>query len=72
MIMNPINIVLKENGHKEDIICIGKSDSNFLATSGYDGQIIIWNMVSGHTFCRLTSPKPSNYSDENCKFKFKN
>lgn len=55
----------KEHGHKEDIMCIAKSESNFLATSSYDGEIIVWNMVSGHIFCKLKSPKPSNYNDEN-------
>jgi len=46
-------------------MCIAKSESNFLATSSYDGEIIVWNMVSGHIFCKLKSPKPSNYNDEN-------
>jgi len=57
----------KENGHKEDILCISKSDSNFLATSSYDGEIIVWNIISGHIYCKLNSPKPLNYNDENCK-----
>lgn len=59
----------KENGHKEDILCIAKSDSNFLATSGYDGLVIVWNMVSGHIFSKLKSPKPEHYFDENCNTK---
>ncbi len=58
---------MKENGHKEDIICIGKSESNFLATADYNGQIIIWNMVSSKVFCRLVSKKPLNYTDESCE-----
>ena len=60
----------KENGHKEDILCIAKSDSNFLATSSYDGEIIVWNIISGHIYCKLNSPKPINYNDENCKLLF--
>ncbi|CAF0745072.1 unnamed protein product [Brachionus calyciflorus] len=54
-----------ENGHREDILCLAKSDTNFLATSGYDGEIIVWNMVSGHVFTKLKSPKPIGYSDDN-------
>lgn len=54
-----------ENGHKEDITCISKSDSNFLATSAYDGQIIIWNMVSGKVFCKMISPKPDGHQEDN-------
>lgn len=56
-----------ENGHREDIMCLSKSESNFLATSSYDGEIIIWNMVSGHVFTKLYSPKPYGYEDDNCK-----
>jgi WD40 repeat protein len=57
---------IKENGHKEDIVSIAKSDSNFLATSSYDGEVIIWNMISGHIFSKLISPRPASYKDENC------
>lgn len=57
-----------ENGHNEDILCLAKSESNFLATSGYDGEIIVWNMVSGHIFTKLNSPRPHHYNDDNCKF----
>ncbi len=58
--------VQKENGHKEDILCVAKSEVNLLATASYDGEIIVWNMVSGHIFCRLNSPRPHDYKDENC------
>ena len=29
---------------------------NLLATASYDGEIIVWNMVSGHDCCHLRSP----------------
>lgn len=45
-----------DNGHKEDILCLAKSETNFLASSSYDGSIIVWNMVSGHIFTKLLSP----------------
>jgi WD40 repeat protein len=57
-----------DNGHREDIVCIAKSDINFIATSGYDGEIIIWNMLSAHIFSKLHSPRPKEYSDIHCKF----
>jgi len=28
---------------------------NLIATSSYGGELIVWNMVSGHLFCRLRS-----------------
>uniref|UniRef100_A0A8C7E726 Uncharacterized protein n=1 Tax=Naja naja TaxID=35670 RepID=A0A8C7E726_NAJNA len=31
-------------GHKEDILCIAQCPPNLLATSSYDGEIIVWNM----------------------------
>lgn len=29
-----------------------------LATSSYDGEIIVWNVVSGCILCRFISPPP--------------
>jgi len=43
-------------GHREDILAVAFGPPNFLATSSYDGEIFIWNMVSGHIFCRLKTP----------------
>ncbi|VEL22098.1 unnamed protein product [Protopolystoma xenopodis] len=43
------------NGHQEDILSLAVSSTNLLATGDYAGQIIVWNMVSGHIFCRLKS-----------------
>ncbi|XP_032235242.2 WD repeat-containing protein on Y chromosome isoform X2 [Nematostella vectensis] len=44
------------NGHKEDILSVAVCPPNLLATSSYDGEIIIWNRVSGHIFCHIHSP----------------
>ena len=41
------------NGHKEDIIAACKLNNNSLATASFDGEIIIWNLVSGHAIQRL-------------------
>ncbi|XP_076002332.1 cilia- and flagella-associated protein 337 [Genypterus blacodes] len=41
------------NGHKDDILCIAQCPPTLLATSSYDGEIIVWNAVSGHTQCRF-------------------
>ena len=34
-------------GHEEDILSIAYSPPNLLATSGYDGRLLVWNMDSG-------------------------
>ncbi|XP_039770903.1 WD repeat-containing protein on Y chromosome-like isoform X2 [Ornithorhynchus anatinus] len=45
-------------GHKEDILCVAHCPPTLLATSSYDGEIIIWNVVSGHVCHKLNSPTP--------------
>lgn len=65
-----IIFIIQNNGHKEDITCIAKSETNLLASASYDGEIIVWNMVSGHIFCKLNSPEPQNYRDENCIYNY--
>ncbi|KAJ7320238.1 hypothetical protein JRQ81_019749 [Phrynocephalus forsythii] len=42
--------------HKEDILCIAQCPPYFLATSSYDGEIIVWNMVSGHLCHKFHTP----------------
>ncbi|XP_072269461.1 cilia- and flagella-associated protein 337-like [Pyxicephalus adspersus] len=42
-------------GHREDILCIAQNPPNLLASSSYDGEIIIWNMISGHIHCRINT-----------------
>lgn len=34
-----------------------------LATSSYDGEIIVWNVVSGHMYCKLNAPSPMDGQD---------
>lgn len=53
------------NGHKEDILSIAVSPPNLLATSSYDGEIIIWNQISGHIFCHIFSPFATKENGEN-------
>lgn len=50
--LNESVFLLQKNGHKEDILSIAQCPPNLLATAGYDGEIIVWNMVSGHIFCK--------------------
>ena len=50
-------------GHKEDIVSVTMSRPNWLATSGYDGMVIIWNMISGRTLGHLVSPPVPGYVD---------
>ncbi|KAF7252251.1 WD repeat-containing protein 49, partial [Varanus komodoensis] len=42
-----------QHGHKEDILCVAACPPHFLATSSFDGEILIWNLVSGHLCSRL-------------------
>ncbi|XP_060601618.1 WD repeat-containing protein on Y chromosome-like isoform X3 [Ruditapes philippinarum] len=51
-------------GHKEDILSVAQCPPNLLATASYDGQVIVWNMVSGHIFAHLKAPKPPEYQDQ--------
>eukprot|EP00794_Sanderia_malayensis_P006938 gene6938-7717_t len=48
------------HGHHEDILAIAFCPPNLLATSSYDGEILIWNMVSGHIFCRINTSNSTN------------
>ena len=55
---------MQNNGHKEDILSVASCPPNLLATSSYDGEVIVWNMVSGHIFCHLRAPCPEGYKDQ--------
>ncbi|CAH1792660.1 unnamed protein product [Owenia fusiformis] len=39
--------------HKEDILSIAMYDPSYIATSSYDGDIIVWYMDTGSFVCRL-------------------
>uniref|UniRef100_H3B9M3 Uncharacterized protein n=1 Tax=Latimeria chalumnae TaxID=7897 RepID=H3B9M3_LATCH len=43
------------SGHKDDIQCAALCRPNLLATSSYDGEVIVWNLISGHILCHLNS-----------------
>uniref|UniRef100_A0A3B4WTK8 WD repeat-containing protein 49-like n=1 Tax=Seriola lalandi dorsalis TaxID=1841481 RepID=A0A3B4WTK8_SERLL len=42
-----------KNGHNEDILCVAQCPPTLLATGSYDGEIIVWNVVSGRIQCRF-------------------
>ncbi|CAI9734813.1 repeat-containing on Y chromosome-like [Octopus vulgaris] len=52
-----------KNGHTEEILCIAQSASHMLATASYDGEIIVWKLMSGHIFCHLRAPMPFEYQN---------
>uniref|UniRef100_A0A673TI06 Uncharacterized protein n=3 Tax=Suricata suricatta TaxID=37032 RepID=A0A673TI06_SURSU len=52
------------HGHKEDILCVVQCPPFLLATSSYDGEVIVWNVVSGHIYCKLNTPSPSDGAEE--------
>lgn len=43
-------------GHNEDILSVAYSPPNLLATSGYDGRLLVWNMDSGILKFVLVTP----------------
>ncbi|XP_076467714.1 cilia- and flagella-associated protein 337-like [Babylonia areolata] len=54
----------ERDGHKEDVLAVAHCLPNLLATASYDGEVIVWNMVSGHIFCHLRPPPPKGYTDQ--------
>ncbi|XP_039395514.1 WD repeat-containing protein 64-like isoform X11 [Mauremys reevesii] len=44
-----------ENGHKDDVLCVSFCPPNLVASSSYDGEILIWNLISGHVCSRLSA-----------------
>ncbi|XP_041054935.1 WD repeat-containing protein on Y chromosome [Carcharodon carcharias] len=56
-----------KRGHKDDILCIAQCPPTLLATSSYDGEIIVWNMISGHIYCRLQKPPTAACGDGEAK-----
>ncbi|XP_022055851.2 WD repeat-containing protein 49 [Acanthochromis polyacanthus] len=52
-----------KNGHKDDILCVAQCPPSLLATSSYNGEIIVWNVISGRVQCRLVSPLPAQHQN---------
>nr|XP_025852377.1 WD repeat-containing protein 49-like [Vulpes vulpes] len=52
------------HGHREDILCVAQCPPFLLATSSYNGEIIIWNVISGHMYCKLNTPSPSDGAED--------
>uniref|UniRef100_A0A8C7BZQ6 WD repeat-containing protein 49 n=1 Tax=Neovison vison TaxID=452646 RepID=A0A8C7BZQ6_NEOVI len=52
------------HGHKEDILCVAQCPPFLLATSSYDGEVIIWNVISGHIYCKLNTPPCSDDAED--------
>ena len=52
------------HGHKEDILSVAQCPPNLLATASYDGEVIVWNMVSGHIVCHLQAPATEEDDEE--------
>uniref|UniRef100_A0A3Q1AVW4 WD40 repeat domain 95 n=2 Tax=Amphiprion ocellaris TaxID=80972 RepID=A0A3Q1AVW4_AMPOC len=52
-----------KNGHKDDILCIAQCPPSLLATSSYNGEIIVWNVISGRVQCRLVSPLAAQHQN---------
>ncbi|XP_071962420.1 WD repeat-containing protein on Y chromosome-like [Antedon mediterranea] len=44
-----------ESKHKEDILSLSYYDPSIIATSSYDGDILIWSLETAHALCRLNA-----------------
>ncbi|XP_076818537.1 cilia- and flagella-associated protein 337-like isoform X2 [Clavelina lepadiformis] len=52
-------------GHTEDIVSVTFGKPNLIATASYDGFIIVWNIISGHSVSRIPYPKEIVKSESN-------
>lgn len=46
--------------HQDDILSIDFCPPNFVATSSFDGEIIVWNVKTEKIFVRLRKGRPTN------------
>uniref|UniRef100_H2Z5G4 Uncharacterized protein n=1 Tax=Ciona savignyi TaxID=51511 RepID=H2Z5G4_CIOSA len=56
-------------GHTDDIVAVTFGRPNMLATVSYDGCIIVWNVISGHSISRIPYPNietDSESHDDDC------
>ncbi|XP_075051043.1 cilia- and flagella-associated protein 337-like [Mixophyes fleayi] len=44
------------NEHEKGKLCLASSTSNLVATCNYNGEVLVWNLLSGDVFCHLTAP----------------
>uniref|UniRef100_A0A3B3R441 WD40 repeat domain 95 n=1 Tax=Paramormyrops kingsleyae TaxID=1676925 RepID=A0A3B3R441_9TELE len=48
-----IHVYPQRSGHKDDILCMALCPPTLLATGSHDGEVLVWNMVSGHLQCHI-------------------
>ncbi|KAI4581418.1 hypothetical protein MJG53_009861 [Ovis ammon polii x Ovis aries] len=54
----------ENHGHKENILCVAHCPPSLLATSSYNGEIIIRNIISGRVYRKLNSPSSSDGTED--------
>lgn len=54
-----LHSLFQNHGHQENILYVAQSPPCLLATFSYDGEIVVWNVTSGHSFCKLNISNPS-------------
>uniref|UniRef100_A0A672Q753 WD40 repeat domain 95 n=1 Tax=Sinocyclocheilus grahami TaxID=75366 RepID=A0A672Q753_SINGR len=64
------DLILYQNGHKEDILCIAHCTPHLVATGSYDGELIVWNVVSGRIQCRFQTPQSQQSSSTHYNWHF--
>lgn len=52
--------------HSDDILCVAYGEPYFLSTSSFDGEIIVWNIISSYIYCKMKAPVPKEI--KNCTY----
>ncbi|XP_061917851.1 WD repeat-containing protein 64 [Entelurus aequoreus] len=50
-----------KRGHKEDVLCVAHCPPSLVATGSCNGEITVWNLISGQIHSRLVSPLPAEH-----------
>lgn len=59
LISSSVPLSLSENhGHQDDTLCVAQYPPLLLVTSSYDGEMIMWKVLSGRMYCELGPPSP--------------
>ncbi|XP_064389341.1 WD repeat-containing protein 64-like isoform X2 [Halichondria panicea] len=61
-----------DHAHSDDILCVAFGSPHLMATASYDGEIIVWSVVSCHALSHLKATPPhAHTSDEGSEAVYK-
>ncbi|KAB1267851.1 hypothetical protein Cadr_000012533 [Camelus dromedarius] len=55
---------VENHRNKEAVLCVAYCPPFLLATSHDDGESIIWNVISGHRYCKLNTSSPPEGAED--------